>query len=961
MRQGSFLHRTAAVLSCLLLCLLCNYTPLHAQQAPPITYQRYDTAITLQPDGSFLVQEIQQIRFDGAFHTAYAEIPRTLTSSVDDVLISEGEKPYTRNGVGPGSFTAETGTDSIIVNWEYTMTQPSDVRTFTLAYKVKGGLWVYPQGDILEWRAVPADRSGILVENSTVTVTLPATVAADQLRYTAYGPDLQTQVNETKPLTTTQSQVVFTAKQPLPNGVNFQVQVGFPGNLVTAEQQPWQAQEDAAQLVYRFTAIDTDLTINADGTLTIDEAQQVAVEAGALTQGNRQMATRFLDAIDQVTLHEGDQAFTEATTDCDYCFHTATVKRKPTWVQYDARQRQIKINESQAGQIGINWQLPALVRGEKTTLHLRYRVQGALQILPDKQQLNWTAVFSGRQRPVETATVHLHLPPDVKSENVQLMGGNIQWQNDGSALIQAPGPIPETRTWVIQITLPAQATGATPSLWQQDLERAAAAARQDEINQARLQLGFGAGALVLVLAGLAGLYLLWYSRGRDKPLPAVADYLTEPPSALPPAIVAYLLDEQPTAKGALASLFHLATLGLIWIRLSGTIRVKRARETELQAGEVIQTPSGESVPIPRHLATLFNWLRRALPTLQEESFYSIGDTFQAILPRVYLDMGQEATQFFDELPDVARRRWLVTGQWAVLLGMGAAIVLTLWWRWYIGWIAIAPGIALTLIGFALILVSRWMPRRTALGVEEAQRWRAFRHYLQNLKTYGNQADAQKILDRYFAYAVALNVESVVLEQAEALGGQLPAWSYTTDWTPQPHRPAHAEPSSSSNKPNIERPSSTSPTPPTIPTTPEPNEPTRPWLGERSSLSGMSRQLGEALASTSHDLGNLLSTAMEGNGSETPFGALWTGTKAVGEAGKTVGSTTLDILGDILESAASGDGGGGYSSSSHSSSSSWSSSWGSSSSHSSGSSSSSSSSGRDSSDRRSGGGGSRGFG
>ena len=954
MRPGSLAYRTAAIFPCLLLCLLFNRAPLYAQQAPPITYQRYDTAITLQPDGSFLVQEIQQIRFDGNFHTAYAEIPRTLTSSIEDVQISEGEKTYARNSVGPGSFTADAGTDSIIVNWEYTMTQPSDVRTFTLAYKVKGGLWVYPQGDILEWRAVPADRSGILVENSTVTVTLPAAVGADQLRYTAYGPDFQTQVNETQPLTTTQSQVVFTAKQPVPNGVNFQVQVGFPGNLVAAEQQPWQAHEDAAQLVYRFMAINTDLTINADGTLTVDEAQQVAVEAGALTQGNRQIATRFLDALDGVTLHEGDQPFTETTTACDYCFQITTEKRKPDWVQYDQRQRRIRTKEYNAGQVGINWQLPALVRGEKTTLHLRYRVQGALQVLPDNQQLNWTAVFSGRQRPVETATVRLHLPPGVKAENVMVTGGNVQWQNDGSALIQAPGPIPETRTWVVQVTLPAQATQATPSGWQQDLERAAAAARQDEIDQARLQLGFGVGALVLVLAGLVGLYLLWYSRGRDKPLPAVADYLTEPPSALPPAIVAYLLDEQPTAKGALASLFHLATLGLIWIRLSGTIRVKRAREAELQAGESIQTPTGETVQIPRHLATLFNWLRRALPTFQEESFYGIGDAFQAILPRVYLDMGQEATQFFDELPDAARRRWLVTGQWLVLLGIGAAIILTLWWRWYIGWIAIAPGLALTLIGFALILVSRWMPRRTTAGVEEAQRWRAFRQYLQNLKTYGNQADAQKILDRYFAYAVALDVENVVLEQAEALGSHLPTWSYTTDWTPQSRPSAHPESSQSSSTPAGERPSATSSAQSTMPSAPAQGEPIGPWFGERPSLSGMSRQLGEALASTSHDLGSLLSTAMEGSGSETPFGALWTGTKAVGEAGKTVGSTTLDLLGEILESAASGDGGGGYSSSSHSSSSSYSSSWGSSSS-------SSSSSGRDSSDRRSGGGGSRGFG
>jgi len=106
-------------------------------------------------------------------------------------------------------------------------------------------------------------------------------------------------------------------------------------------------------------------------------------------------------------------------------------------------------------------------------------------------------------------------------------------------------------------------------------------------------------------------------------------------------------------EGALASLFHLATLGLIQVRLSGSMALKRTRASELQAGENVQTPTGATVSVPTHLATLFNALQPVLPAAEETPFYKIETQFQNVLPRVYAEMGAEATRFFDELPDTA--------------------------------------------------------------------------------------------------------------------------------------------------------------------------------------------------------------------------------------------------------------------------------------------------------------------
>lgn len=915
-------------------------------QAPAITYQRYDTTITLKPDGNFLVRELQQIRFDGEFHTAFADIPTTLTTEIQNIQIYEGDMPYTIGSDRPGTFTTERDNDFIYVSWEYTPTEPGDVRTFVLEYEVVGGLWSYPNEKVLEWRAVPADRSGIVVESSTVTVTLPTAVAADQVQATAYGPSFQT--------TTRTSAVIFTATEPLPDGVQFQIQVGLPGDLVSAERQPWQIQEDNAQLDYDFKALTIEMTLEPDGTLWVDEYHHLAVTAGALDQGYRQIPLYFLDTIDQVRLTEGEEPFSEATTGCAYCLQMRETPRDSDWARYDTNQRTVVIDDQRTGSVRLTWQFPPLVRGEETTLRLRYRVLGAVRHLADHQELTWTAVFPEHDQPIEAANVRFTLPDGVAAQAVQLSGGAVEWLNDETALLTAPNALAPGQAWSIQVTLPVTATtGAIPQ-WQQDLATAALAGQQAAIRHARLQLGLAVAALLILLLGLLGVYLIWYWWGRDRPLPAMADYLTEPPSALPPAIVAYLIDEAPSVKGALASLFHLANLGLLWIRLGDELALKRVEEKALVAGETLTTPTGEQVTLPAHLVTLFNAIQPDLPYQEETPLHRVYARFQAVLPQVYAQMGNETSHFFDEVPTEARHRWLVRGQWFILLGVIGGVVLALRFAGEFGWLPLAPALSAVIAGFALVIASRWMPRRTTAGIEEAQRWRAFHTYLRNLKQYGNMEQAQRILDRYFAYAVALDVEEVVLEQAAELGSALPDWSYTPTWQP-PRRPLlrRDQPPLSTS---TQLPSATPAGLPPLSTPPiTPGETSSPQA--RPSLSGTSRQLGKALTNASQSLGSLLSTAAGDTTPDTPFENVWQGAQATGKVGANVASTTLDILGTILEESSSGGGSGGYSSSSSSRSS-----WSSSRSRSSSSSSrSSSSSGRSSSSRRSGGGGRRGFG
>lgn len=934
-----------------------------AQGEGDVTYLRYDVDIEVQEDGVFHVREEQEILFDDAFRTAFAEIPLAYVSEIRNVAVSEGDQPYTvvSGSPGrPGTYSVSYEQENVFVDWMYEETMPGETRTFVVEYDVSGGLWIYEDGDILEWRAVPADRSGVPVLSSSVTVTLPAGIAADEIEAFAFGPDFVTEITE--------SRVVFTAEGEIEDGTAFHIMAGFPHGVVNAAVQPWQREEDSAELAYRIRAVDVTLDIGAGGVVEVTERQTVAVDEGVLYGGARTIPLAFVDGLTDFSVSEGEAPYVmldRFDANCEACAWVEERQSGDSWIRLNRGAGSIIIDEEAAGETLVGWTAPPLVKGEETTFVIRYLVAGALQVTEEGQTLAWTPL-AGFETPVETAQINVVLPPGVNAEAVQVEGGSVEAIEDGRLVIGRDGSLPAGESWPVRLTLPPGATAATAPIWQQQLEDVVAEAdaiqeqmRQEQIRRARLQLAFGVGGLLLLLGGLLAVGLVWYYWGRDSAVTVAPDYLSEPPSDLPPGIVAYLLDEKPTPKGVLASLFHLATLGLLRIELTDPLRLALNWEGELAEGQTIESPDGEVVAIPEHMVILFNGLREHLGE-KLTPLSQITIHLPALIPRVYYAMGQEATQFFSQLPGDARRRWLVIGQWIVLGGVGLALAAALLYLSQLGWVAIVPALALVVVGAALIIVSRWMPQRSEAGVEEAARWRAFENYLRQLQQYGDNKDAQRILDRHFAYAVALDVEEVVLAQAEAMEATMPTWTRPVVL----HGPARAP--GQSTLPGTQGP---------LRRDPAMNLPgdggRRPRLGGEGvgregagaegglpSLSGMSDALATQLERANSGLTRTLQQAV-GEVGDTPFQMVWRGAQGAGKLTWEATTTSLEIIDAILDEASSGGGGTSYRGSSGGSSRSSSrSSWGSSRSSRS---SSSRSSSRSSSSRRSGGGGRRGFG
>ena len=81
--------------------------------------------------------------------------------------------------------------------------------------------------------------------------------------------------------------------------------------------------------------------------------------------------------------------------------------------------------------------------------------------------------------------------------------------------------------------------------------------------QSLINLILGEVGIVILVSGAVGLYILWYLRGRDKPVGLVAEYLREPPSDLHPGVVGTLIDEHANHHDVIATLVNLGERNLL--------------------------------------------------------------------------------------------------------------------------------------------------------------------------------------------------------------------------------------------------------------------------------------------------------------------------------------------------------------------------------------------------------------
>jgi uncharacterized membrane protein YgcG len=390
---------------------------------------------------------------------------------------------------------------------------------------------------------------------------------------------------------------------------------------------------------------------------------------------------------------------------------------------------------------------------------VEYAVEGALNAVADHDELDWNAIGDGWDVPIERVRVTVEAPAEITRTACFAgpAGSNLpcaQVAATGGTLTAAqPGGLGPYEALTVVAALPKGAVSATGPI----LEQRWTLARS--LTPTPLTGGLAAAVL---LPGLAGVLWLVGSRGRDRryagltpgiaaagadqePVPltgagAVAVQF-QPPEGLRPGQIGTLLDEEANVLDVTATIVDLAVRGFLRIEelpRRGWFSSRDWRLVRLDGG------TGDLLA---YESLLYDGLFESGP---EVKLSSLKQKFAARLKKVQTALYEDVTRagWFSGRPDRVRGRWQVGGVALAVAGGWLTWLLAQRLHW-------APvGIALTLVGLALLVMAKRMPARTARGSAVLAQARGFREYVRTAEAHQlRYEETQDVFSRYLPYAV----------------------------------------------------------------------------------------------------------------------------------------------------------------------------------------------------------------
>ncbi len=554
---------------------------------------------------------------------------------------------------------------------------------------------------------------------------------------------------------------------------------------------------------------DVNIRVQENSDILVEEVQQIQFTSGTFRFGYAAIPLDRVERITDVTVSEivdgSERAYTPNSTD-PYGFTTAQ-------------------NE---GDLEITWYFPPTSNSQHTYI-LSYRVTGGLRIYDGGDQLWWKAIAPDHNFPISSTRVTVTLPQSFPQEQLTVASYGAEAQpgytDQGQVLFQAEN-IPADEELEVRVQFPHGVVQGTAPSWQ------AAEDRQAKWGPVLGAVGGGLG-LLLLLAGPVGLYLLWHTYGRDRPVASMPDYISEPPGDLPAGMVGTLVDEKADVEDIIASILDLARRGALRIedeKKEGFLGIGSGLEHNfiLENRDVARRPYEK-----RLIKRIFGKEKRC-------SLRSLRNSFYSAVPKLQKELYEEVVQagYFPTSPQGIRSRWTglgVTG--LIVTGIVSCFALAMLGSY--SELVVCPVAALIPTMVGLIIVGRHMPRKTAKGAEEAAKWMAFKEYLKTIEKHNDLEEVKHKFEQFLPYAVAFGLEKSFIRKFEAVNTPVPGW-----WGPH-HRPYYHGPGRVGGEGAA------------------PGGPPGPLAGEGGgapSLAGMSQSVGSSLSSMSDSLGSLLSSA-----------------------------------------------------------------------------------------------------
>lgn len=387
---------------------------------------------------------------------------------------------------------------------------------------------------------------------------------------------------------------------------------------------------------------------------------------------------------------------------------------------------------------------------------ITYSVIGGLRVYEGGDQLWWDAIPTEHFGfPIRRATVSVELPagfaPREGVDPVETYGASANVQVNGTRVFAtSTGELGGDEGLSLRVQYPHDPSARVPA-WQQsfDTRREYQATTQPIIN-----LGLLALTALIGLGGPLLCLIVWRTRGVDPQTGPTPDRVSEPPSALPPAIVGTLIDERVDTRDILSTIIDLGRRGYLVIEneeSEGLFGMKSRDFTFKRTDKAID----DLRPFEKRLvSTLFvgDKLERTLDSLRERFYLTI--------PQLQRDLYDEVVSsgFFTRSPEATRQSWSAGGVGLLILAVGLfGAVFFFELTEYSPFVALLP-FALGFTGIVALLFAQAMPVKTREGTEQAKLWKGFLNYLLSLEKLDDLSAAAAKFNEYLPYTVAFGID-----------------------------------------------------------------------------------------------------------------------------------------------------------------------------------------------------------
>ncbi len=498
------------------------------------------------------------------------------------------------------------------------------------------------------------------------------------------------------------------------------------------------------------------LELQDDSSFHVTEKQDVAFAGGPFSYAYATIPTTRMDDLRNVRVSEIRSGKT-------IVYNRSSSEDPETWtIDYSSND------------VTITWFMPS-TSNEVRTFVLEYDVVGGLRVYDSdagtREQIWWTAIDDDVTEiaPINNATFTIVLPEPVDLATTVIDGPDgtdpADHTSDGQTWTWSKSNMSEGDSLAARLEFPAIVPASVPG-WQE----ADDAKRQREEEQASrdalIKLLMAAAAALALTAGGSSLFGLWYLKGRDPGVGAVATYLSEPPDDLPPGAAGALVDEYADERDIVATMVDLGNRGVLKITQQPTgdqfgrvtYDIERAEsDTQLRPFETtfVEALMGGGAKTDLAMAKL-----------------RFGPKSEKVKAQMYEEL--VARGYFPVSPETTRNRY----RQAATIGIVVMIVLfglVIGRLLGISYWVLVPILAISMLFLILRVVSKYMPKKSFSGAESAAKWRAFRKYLEDLNDDVKSDEAKTLFNKYLPYAVAFGIEQTWVNRFAAAGAPPPTW------------------------------------------------------------------------------------------------------------------------------------------------------------------------------------------